>query len=42
MFDFAYVVGIVLFFALMLAYVRVCEVIGMRNPGDVVPDERDA
>lgn len=41
-FDFAYIVGIVVFFALMLAYVRVCELIGLRNPGDTVPDERGA
>jgi hypothetical protein len=39
-FDFAYVVGTVLFFALMLAYVRFCALLGQRNPGDVAPDER--
>ena len=42
MFDFAYIVGIIAFFSLMLAYVRICELIGRRNPGDVVPDERDS
>lgn len=40
-FDFAYIVGTVLFFALMLAYVRACVLLGRRNPGDVAaPDER--
>lgn len=40
MFDFAYIVGTLLFFALMLAYVRFCAMLGRRNPGDVAPDER--
>lgn len=39
-FDFAYIVGTLLFFALMLAYVRFCAMLGRRNPGDVAPDER--
>lgn len=42
MLDFAYIVGLLAFFALMLTYVRACDLIGRRNPGDVVPDERDA
>lgn len=40
MFDIAYIVGILLFFALMLAYVRACAALGRRNPGDVAADER--
>ena len=39
-FDIAYIVGILLFFALMLAYVRACAALGRRNPGDVAADER--
>lgn len=41
-FDIAYIVGILLFFALMLAYVRACAALGRRNPGDVAADERAA
>lgn len=37
-FDFAYIVGILLFFALMLAYVRACAALGRRNPGDVAEE----
>ena len=40
MFDLAYIVGTVLFFALMLAYVRACFLLGRRNPGDVAAEER--
>ncbi len=39
-YDFAYIVGTVLFFALMLAYVRACAALGRRNPGDVAAEER--
>lgn len=38
MFDFAYIVGILLFFVLMLAYVQACAALGRRNPGDVAED----
>ena len=40
MVDIAYVMGTMLFFVLMLAYVRICATLGQRNPGDVAPDER--
>lgn len=40
MLDFAYIVGTVLFFAAMLAYVRFCVTLGRRNPGDVASEER--
>ncbi len=38
--DLAYVVGTLLFFALMLGYVRACAALGRRNPGDVATEER--
>ena len=40
MLDIAYIVGTVLFFALMLAYVRGCAALGKRTPGDVAAEER--
>ncbi len=40
MLDIAYVVGTLLFFALMLAYVRACAALGKRSPGDVAGEER--
>jgi hypothetical protein len=39
-YDIAYVVGTLLFFALMLAYARACLLLGRRNPGDVAAEER--
>jgi hypothetical protein len=39
-YDFAYIVGTVLFFALMLAYTSACARLGQRNPGDVAGEER--
>ena len=38
--DIAYIVGTMLFFALMLAYVRGCAALGKRTPGDVAAEER--
>ena len=40
MLDFAYIVGTVLFFVSMLAYVQYCVALGRRTPGDAAPDER--
>ncbi len=40
MYDFAYIVGTVLFFALMLAYTSACARLGQRNPGDVAAEDR--
>ena len=40
MLDFAYIVGSVLFFVSMLAYVQSLAALGRRNPGDVAPEER--
>ena len=37
-FDFAYIVGILLFFALMRAYVSACAALGRRNPGDIAEE----
>jgi hypothetical protein len=39
-YDFAYIVGTVLFFALMLAYTSACARLGQRNPGDVAAEDR--
>jgi hypothetical protein len=39
-YDFAYIVGTMLFFALMLAYTAACARLGQRNPGDVAGEER--
>ncbi len=39
MLDFAYIVGTLLFFALMLGYVRLCEALGERQPGDVAAED---
>ena len=38
--DIAYIVGTLLFFALMLAYVRGCAALGKRSPGDVAVEDR--
>lgn len=38
MLDLIYVAGTILFFALMLAYVRGCEALGKRAAADV-PDD---
>lgn len=40
MLDIAYIVGTLLFFTLMLAYVRGCAALGKRTPGDVAAEDR--
>lgn len=42
MLDLAYVVGTLLFFAVMLGYVLACAALGRRNPGDVASEEKGA
>ena len=42
MIDLAYLLGTLAFFALMLAYVRACEVLGRGDPSEATGREEQA